>query len=104
MSSNIPVSDDLVRQVVKTVCGSVPWFCRIIKLRGDECMSSKDEEKGKYMRIGGGITGGKENQSQRGKEVEGLLIYAKREGMLIGREEVLKEFRSKRAEWEKQVE
>ena len=110
MSSSIPVSDDLVRQVIEIICSSVPWFCRVIKLQGDECMSSttnegqtKDEEKGKYMRIGGRIIGGKENQSRVGKDVEGLLIFAEREGMLIGREKVLKEFRSKRAEWEKQL-
>jgi len=43
---------------------------------------------------------GKENQGR--KEVEGLLIFAKRDGgEFIGREEVLKEFQLRKREWEK---
>ena len=46
----------------------------------------------------------KENRAIGGKDVEGLLIFAKKEdGELIGREEVLKEFRFKKGEWERKM-
>jgi len=106
MSSCIPVSEKMVREVIGIVCCCVPWFCRIIKLYGGGCMSSESttldikEEKN----VGKKVMRRKENRAIGGKDVEGLLIFAKKEdGELIGREEVLKEFRFKKGEWERKM-
>ena len=96
-SSSIAISEKLVRDVISIICDCVPWFCRIIFLNGENgCMSSPSTKQGEQTRV----VRGKENN--KGKAVEGLLIFAKRDGgEFIGREEVLKEFRLKKREWEK---
>jgi hypothetical protein len=67
--------------------------------------NTEDEENNKSMSEDyKGITRvlkGKENL--RGNEVEGLLIFAKREGKFIGREDILKEFRVQRQRWERKT-
>jgi len=84
-----------VRDVLEILAGSVPWFCQILKLNGTECLSSKEGvETAKHD--GSNRIQGKEN----GKDVEGLLIFAKRGNRVIGPEDVLNEFRTKRLEWE----
>jgi hypothetical protein len=106
-SSVIPISRDQVRGVLKVVCECVPWFCRIIEIGGGngECGSSLSYPEG----IGGDMNmrgRGKENGiggAGRGKGIEGLLIFGKREGRLIGREEVLCQFRMKKEEYERQA-
>jgi hypothetical protein len=86
-SSPVPLSTGMVRDVIDVLSGAVPWFCRVMELG---CTSSQSIRK--------------ENIDNRGvsaqNEVEGLIIFAKRDGRVIGREEVLKEFRSKRQQWE----
>jgi hypothetical protein len=96
-SSSVPVSEGMVREAIDVVSGCVPWFCKVIKISEQGCMSIKTKENDGKVRFRG-----KENGL--GKEVEGLLIFAKREGgKLIGREEVLEEFRRQRKEWEKEI-
>ena len=98
-SSSIPVSEGIVREVIDVLSGCVPWFCKVIKISEQGCMSSRGSIKAKETDVKA-MFRGKENGL--GKQVEGLLIFAKREGgTLIGREEVLEEFRLKRKEWEK---
>jgi len=87
------VSEKAVREVLELLAKCVPWFCQIIKLNGMDCASTVEG------RTGNGTGHGKEN----GKDVEGLLIFAKRGDKLIGREDVLSEFRAKRLEWENSV-
>jgi hypothetical protein len=119
MSSTVPLSEGMVRDVLDVLCTAVPWFCRVIRL---ECTSSQSIKTGidngnEKKENGNGKReinarkenlGGKENVGKkeigngRGKDVEGLLIFSKRDGRVIGREDVLKEFRMKRQEWEKQ--
>jgi hypothetical protein len=97
-SSSIPVSEGMVREVIDVVCGCVPWFCKVIKISEQGCMSGQSSIKSKENE-GKVMFRGKENGL--GKEVEGLLIFAKREGgKLIGREDVLDDFRLKRKQWE----
>jgi hypothetical protein len=117
LSSNIPVSHKEVKEVISIVSTSVPWFCRIIKLNGEGCMSSPSTtedivtpHRGNELQNGRQenqklIYRGKENGgfNQLGKEVEGLLIFAKKDGKFIGREDVLKEFRQKRSQWEQSI-
>jgi hypothetical protein len=43
------------------------------------------------------------DKQKKSKEVEGLLIFAMRDGKFIEREDVLKEFRRKRSEYHDQV-
>jgi len=95
LSSSVPVSENVVREGIGLLARCVPWFCQIIKLNGTECLSSTENTGNGNGRI----QGGKEN----GKDVEGLLIFAKRGEKLIGREDVLNEFRAKRLEWENTV-
>jgi hypothetical protein len=107
------MADKSVRDVIEIVCSAVPWFCRIINLSKDEgctnSQSTKDKEGDTRVVPGDedGVTrvfGGKENGSGKvGKDVEGLLIFARRDGKLIGREDVLREFRMKRGEWKRTV-
>jgi hypothetical protein len=59
----------------------------------------KKEESGKDDGMIQKLVRGKENKVD--KEVEGLLIFAKRDGEFIGREDILKEFRLKKLEWER---
>jgi hypothetical protein len=96
-SSSIAISEKLVREAISIICDCVPWFCRVIHLNGENgCMSSPSTKQGEQMKV----VRGKENN--RAKGVEGLLIFAKRDrGTFIGREEVLKEFRLRKREWEK---
>jgi hypothetical protein len=84
-----------VRQVLELLARSVPWFCQIIKLNGMECANTTEDGKVANA-TGKKAIHGKEN----GKDVEGLLIFAKRGDKIIGREDVLNEFRSKRSEWD----
>lgn len=128
-SSSIGISQKLVRDCIDLIATLVPWFCRIVKLNRDGCLSSQstitintkvkdeedagkeggEEEEGMQKNKGkeNGRTGleigvsfrGKENNGN-GKAVEGILIFAKREGKFIGREEILKEFRLKKLEWQ----
>src|SRR5436190_16685356 len=108
-SSLIAVSEGLVRETIDLICTCTPWFCQVIKLNGEGCMSSQsssdnteDEEDNKGMWEDNTniarVLKGKENL--RMNEVEGLLIFAKREGKFIGREDILKEFRLQRLRWE----
>ena len=99
MSSSVPVSEKMVRDSLDIVCGSVPWFCRIIQLNGEGCGSINALERERIAH------GGKENvvDNKLKKQVEGLLIFAKRDGEAVGQEQVLKEFRIKRLEWEKRI-
>jgi hypothetical protein len=98
----------------------VPWFVRVIRVVGEGCLSSpststargvkvvENEESDEEEETDGGLAnevmgkrvfGGKENRGAR--EVEGLLIFAKRDGGgIIGQEDVLREFRGKKREWE----
>ena len=117
-SSSTPISERLVKDTIILISHCSPWFVQIIKLNGDGCMSSqssnhrqqqqKGEENGdneKRKNIDDdlarrGLKGGKENNNSGVKGVEGILIFAKRDGRFIGREEVLKEFRLKRIDWE----
>ena len=102
-SSHVPVSHVFVRQIITAVTNSVPWFCQIIKLNKEGCLSSlgtEDKETQNELFQSKAIHRGKENWGGMGKQVEGLLIFAKRNGKLIGREDVLKEFREKWSEWE----
>ena len=96
-SSSIAISEKLVRDVISIICDCVPWFCRIILLNGENgCMSSPSTKQGEQKRV----VRGKENNREKG--LEGLLIFAKRDGgEFIGREEVLKEFRLRKREWER---
>jgi hypothetical protein len=110
MSCPVPMGDTSVRDMIEVVCSAVPWFCRIINLSKDEgCTSSqnilnKDMEKRENENTVIRVFGGKENGNGKvGKDVEGLLILAKRDGKLIGSEDVLKDFRAKRGEWEKRT-
>jgi hypothetical protein len=112
MSSPVPMADKSVRDVIEILCSAVPWFCRIINLSKDDgCTSSqsiKDNEGDTTVRGNENavtrVFGGKENGSGKvGKDVEGLLIFSRRDGKLIGREDVLREFRMKRGEWEKRT-
>ena len=116
MSSTVPLSEGMVRDVLDVLCTAVPWFCRVIRL---ECTSSQSIKTGidngngkkengngkgetRKENLGGKENVGKEIGNGKGKDVEGLLIFSKRDGRVIGREDVLKEFRMKRQEWEKQ--
>lgn len=125
-SSTIPISRTEVRYVVTVVSSCVPWFCRIIEI-GGACGSNLignvggETEMGRVMGgdtvdgmggDGGDGMGGKENDFKgmsamngmgRGRGVEGLLIFGKRDGRLIGREEVLAQFRMKKEEYERQM-
>jgi hypothetical protein len=121
LSSTTPVSEDSVRAGIVIVTEAVPWFVRVIKVARDGYMSSPSipQESGKARpelppenteKIGEGrkddgcgkrVFTGKENLGGVTGEVEGLLIFAKRDGgIVIGREDVLREFRRKRQEWE----
>jgi hypothetical protein len=97
-SSQIPVSNALVHEVVVNVANAVPWFCQVLKLDKKGCLSSDEDQLGIDESTMGHRR--KENVSKTGKDVEGLLIFAKKDGKLIGLEDVLREFRDKRAEWE----
>lgn len=110
MSCPVPMGDKSVRDVIEVVCSAVPWFCRIVNLSKDEgCTSSqnilnKDMKKKENENTVTRVFGGKENENGKvRKEVEGLLIFARRDGKLIGSEDVLKDFRAKRREWEKRT-
>jgi hypothetical protein len=106
-SSSVPLSYDTTRDVILLICRSVPWFVQIITLNKEGCMSSQSTntttttnttEKGGGV-VGGGVVrrNGKENRAA-GKQVEGLVIFAKRDGEMICREQVLCELRAKRSE------
>jgi hypothetical protein len=71
----------------------------------DNCASSTDLRN----ETGTGVVKGKENVMRDGgggtrleRGVQGLLIFGKRDGRLIGREEVLAQFRMKREEYGRQ--
>jgi hypothetical protein len=99
LSSTVPLSAGMIRDILDCLCAAVPWFVRVVKLG---CTSSQSKKENTPGGIG---NGGKaiERVVKDVKNVEGLLIFAKRDGEVIGREEVLKEFRVKRQEWEKQT-
>ena len=105
-SSSVPLSYDTTRDVVLLICRSVPWFAQIITLNKEGCMSSQSTNTTTTTNTtakGGGAMGGKvvrkgkENRAG-GKQVEGLVIFAKRDGDMICREHVLCELRAKRTE------
>jgi hypothetical protein len=105
-SSSVPLSYDTTRDVILLICRSVPWFVQIITLNKEGCMSSQSTktttttnttEKGGGGVGGGVVRKGKENCAG-GKPVEGLVIFAKRDGEMICREQVLCELRAKRTE------
>ena len=108
-SSGIPTSAEAVRAGVEVVAQAVPWFVRVIRLReggvmAPECLSMRErpENNGEGEMVGSAgnrVFGGKENG--RGRQIEGLLIFARRDGgIVVGREDVLREFRAKRRNWE----
>jgi hypothetical protein len=88
------LSERQVRDVLDVLCGAVPWFVKIITV--GECTSSQSTKK-----ENGGNTKKENLRNGSRKQVEGLLIFGKRDGKEIGREDVLNEFRLKRQEWEK---
>jgi hypothetical protein len=120
-SSGTPCSAGEVRAAIVMLGRCVPWFVRVIRVVGEGCLSSlstptvsaaakvaENEDSDEEEVTDGGISnevmgkrvfGGKENRGAR--EVEGLLIFAKRDGGgVIGQEDVLREFRGKKREWE----
>lgn len=102
-SSTVAISKENVRRVVEAVCECVPWFCEIVLLGGD-CQSSPSTP-GVAAKAGNQVIG-KENDSAKpglGEGIQGLLIFGKRNGRLIGREEVIAQFRMKRDEYERQT-
>src|SRR5579862_1813898 len=115
-SSTVPISRTEVRYIVTVVSRCVPWFCQIIEIGGGgrclsgtvgaetmmgrdvgDRMNGKENELKGISRVSGIGNGGRGN----GKGVEGLLIFGKRDGRLIGREEVLSQFRMKKEEYER---
>ena len=108
-SSGMLTSAAAVRAGVEIVARAVPWFVRVIRLReggvmGPECRSTREKPENNFGgqmvgSAGNRVFGGKENG--RGRQIEGLLIFARRDGgMVIGLEDVLREFRAKKREWE----
>ena len=110
MGSTIPVSEGVIRESIEILCECVPWFCKIVKMDERGCMSDDvsssqsiqsakgaENESGKSTALSRTRIG-KENGEK--KSVEAILIYAMKDGKLIGSEDVLKEFRVKRKEWE----
>ena len=128
-SSAVPISQGHIRQVISLVCECVPWFCQIVALgsSGGECVSSPSTNEettrtsategtgmlarnisGKSVVQGTTAIQRKENSLDEGNGnmsvgVKGLLIFGKREGRLIGREEVLAQFRRKKEEYERLI-
>jgi len=114
MASTIPVSEGVIRQSIEILCESVPWFCKIVKMDESGCMSddvsssqsiestNPTENESRKASTLSRVRIGKENVEK--KAVEAILIYAMKEGRLFGSEDVLKEFRAKRREWEQSQE
>jgi hypothetical protein len=100
-SSSVPLSYDTTRDVILLICRSVPWFVQIITLNKEGCMSSQSTSTTTITNTtdkgGGVVRKGKENRAV-GKQVEGFVIFAKRDGEMICREQVLCELRAKRTE------
>jgi hypothetical protein len=110
MGSTIPVSEGVIRQSIEILCECVPWFCKIVKMDESGCMSDDvsssqstqstkgaENESGKHTPLSR-VRIGKENVEKNA--VEAILIYGMKDGRLFGSEDVLKEFRAKRKEWE----
>jgi DNA replication factor Cdt1 C-terminal domain len=120
-SSGTPCSAGEVRAGIVMLARCVPWFVRVIRVVGEGCLSSPSTSTPRGVKVvenedsdeeeeetdgglanevmGKRVFGGKENRGAR--EVEGLLIFAKRDGGgIIGQEDVLREFRGKKREWE----
>jgi hypothetical protein len=106
-SSSVALSSGMVKEVIIMISTSIPWFCQIITLNGEGCMNSQsspptnkstnddeDDEKPTEGGSGRGRRRGKENCGG----VEGLVIFARREGEVIGRDEVISAFRARRLE------
>jgi hypothetical protein len=99
LSSTVPLSAGMIRDILDCLCAAVPWFLKVVKLGCTSSPSMKENTPGAVGNGGNGIG----RVLKDTKDVEGLLIFAKRDGGVIGREEVLKEFRLKRQEWETQT-
>ena len=70
---------------------------------GDRMNGKENELNRKENELKGisGVSGIGNGGRGNGKGVEGLLIFGKRAGRLIGREEVLSQFRMKKEEYER---
>ena len=101
-SCSTPLSPSTTRDAILLICQQVPWFCHIITLNKEGCMSSQSnppttstKATGENPPGVGGVRRGKENFRA---EVEGLMIFAKRDGEIIRRNQVLSELRHKRTD------